>query len=100
MNLKNEFDPVRKWAKERGLYDKPDAKMQFIKLCEEFGELANGIVKNNHEDVEDAIGDIAIVLVNVAEMHGTCIEDCINKSFEVINKRKGKMENGTFIKES
>lgn len=42
MNLKNEFDPVRKWAKERGLYENPDAKMQFVKLCEEFGELANG----------------------------------------------------------
>jgi NTP pyrophosphatase (non-canonical NTP hydrolase) len=100
MNLTNEFEPIREWAKERGLYENPDHKMQFIKLCEEFGELANAIVKSNHEDIEDAIGDIAIVLTNVAEMCGTTIEECINKSFQVIKNRKGSMQNGTFIKES
>ena len=45
LKLKNEFDPIRKWAKERGLYKKGDVKTQFIKLSEEVGELAQGILK-------------------------------------------------------
>lgn len=98
LKLKNEFDPIRKWAKERGLYKKGDVKTQFIKLSEEVGELAQGILKSKNEEIEDAIGDIVVVLTNLAELHGTKIETCINNAYKEIVNRKGKMENGTFIK--
>ena len=100
MKLTNEFEPIREWASNRGIYDKGDAKTQFIKLSEEMGELAVSILKGNENEFRDAIGDCAVVLTNLAKLKGYNIEDCINESYAVIAKRKGEMINGTFVKES
>jgi NTP pyrophosphatase (non-canonical NTP hydrolase) len=99
MELKFEFESIRKWAKERGIYEKGDAKTQYLKLCEEMGELAQSLLKNNEEEFVDAIGDCVVVLTNLAALKGYNIEDCINSAYDVIAKRKGKMVNGTFVKE-
>ena len=37
MNLEKEFQPIRDWAKEKGILDKGDAKTQALKLIEEAG---------------------------------------------------------------
>lgn len=100
MNLKNEFETIRQWAENRGLYEKGDIKTQCLKLQEEVGELSKAILKLNQEEIEDAIGDCVIVLTNLAELCNLKIEDCINISYEVIKNRKGKMNNGTFEKET
>tara|TARA_R100000541_G_C1869662_1_gene80600 strand:+ start:16 stop:774 length:759 start_codon:yes stop_codon:yes gene_type:complete len=97
-NNKSIFDNIRSWANERGIYDKGDSKTQYIKLQEESGELANAILKNNKPEVVDAIGDMVVVLTNLAELEGLKIEDCIQSAYNVINKRSGKMVNGTFVK--
>jgi NTP pyrophosphatase (non-canonical NTP hydrolase) len=99
MNLTNEFNPIREWANERGIYEKGDPKTQLIKLIEEIGELSQSILKENDEDFKDAIGDCAVVLTNLAALKGINIEDCINGSYEIISKRKGRMINGTFVKD-
>ncbi len=99
MKLTNEFEPIREWAKEKGIYEKGDPKTQYIKLMEEVGELAQSILKNNPEEFMDAIGDCVVVLTNLAKLNDVKIEDCINGSYEVIAKRKGQMINGTFVKE-
>jgi NTP pyrophosphatase (non-canonical NTP hydrolase) len=99
MKLTNEFEPIREWAKEKGIYEKGDTKTQYIKLMEEVGELAQSILKNNPEEFMDAIGDCVVVLTNLAELNDVKIEDCINGSYRVIAKRKGQMINGTFVKE-
>lgn len=99
MQLVNEFEPIRDWANERGLYDKGDPKTQFVKLAEEVGELAQGILKSDHNLINDSIGDCVVVLTNLAALCGTTIEHCINGSFQEIVNRKGKMQNGTFVKE-
>ena len=49
--------------------------------------------------IVDAIGDIVVVLTNLAHLEGFKIEECIESAYEVINKRTGKMENGTFVKD-
>jgi len=100
MNLTNEFQPIRDWAQDKGIYDKGDPKTQYIKLMEEAGELAKAILKTDDEEFVDAIGDCVVVLTNLAKLKGYNIEDCINSAYEVIAKRKGKMENGTFVKEA
>jgi NTP pyrophosphatase (non-canonical NTP hydrolase) len=100
MNLTNEFQPIRDWAQDKGIYDKGDAKTQYIKLLEETGELAKSILKQDEEEFVDAIGDCVVVLTNLAKLKGYDIEECINSAYEVIAKRKGKMENGTFVKEA
>ena len=100
MKLTNEFQPIREWAKQRGLHEKGDPKTQALKLVEEMGELAQAILKQDQPEFEDAIGDCVVVLTNLAELNGTTIEECINSSYNVIAARKGKMVNGTFVKES
>ena len=100
MNLKNEFQSIRDWATERGLYEKGDAKTQYIKLQEEAGELAQAILKDRQDEFVDAIGDCVVVLTNLAALKGVTIEECINAAYEEIASRKGKMVGGTFCKEN
>lgn len=98
MKLSNEFEPIRKWAKEKGILDKGDAKTQYLKLQEEAGELAKALLKNDEPEIIDALGDCVVVLVNLAALKGYKLELCINTAYDVISKRTGKMENGTFVK--
>jgi len=100
MNLTNEFHSIRMWAQERGIYEKGNPTTQLAKLMEEHGELAKGILKQNNEEIQDAIGDMVVVLTNLAALHGWKIEDCINGAYNEIKDRKGQMNNGTFVKES
>ena len=95
----NIFDCIRIWANERGLYDKGDVKTQYIKLIEETGEIGRAILKKDTEQIVDGIGDAVVVLTNLSELLGVSIEECIEQAYSVIAKRKGKMINGTFVKD-
>ena len=95
----DQFELIREWAKERGLYDKGNATTQYVKLQEEAGELAKALLKNDQPEVIDAIGDMVVVLTNLAYMRGVHIENCISSAYDVISKRTGKMVNGTFVKD-
>jgi len=92
------FNKIRSWAKERGITDKGDIKTQYVKLQEETGELAQAILKDNKEDIIDAIGDAVVVLTNLATLAGVDIEHCINSAYGEISNRTGSMVNGTFVK--
>ena len=65
---------------------------------EEAGELAQAILKNDETEVIDAIGDMVVVLTNLAALRGHKIETCIASAYNVIKSRQGKMVNGTFVK--
>tara|TARA_S200002703_G_scaffold100922_1_gene87450 strand:- start:18 stop:608 length:591 start_codon:yes stop_codon:yes gene_type:complete len=92
------FTKIRRWADERGIYDKGDSKTQYVKLMEEAGELARALLKNDKPEVIDSIGDIVVVLTNLAKLEKLDIEDCIENAYETISNRTGKMMNGTFVK--
>jgi len=93
------FDNIRDWAKQRGLYKKGDSKTQYVKLQEEAGELAKALLKNDKPEIKDAIGDIVVVLTNLAHLEKLNIEECIDAAYTEILNRKGKMINGTFVKD-
>jgi NTP pyrophosphatase (non-canonical NTP hydrolase) len=93
------FNRIRTWAETRGLYDKGDPMVQYVKLQEEAGELAKALLKDDQPEVIDAIGDMVVVLTNLAHQRGVYIEECIQTAYDVINKRTGKMINGTFVKD-
>jgi len=93
------FQKIRDWAGERGLYTKGDKKTQFCKLMEEAGELGRAVLKDDQHEFVDAIGDMVVVLTNMAHLGGTTIEECIDAAYKVISKRTGKMVNGTFVKD-
>tara|TARA_Y100001938_G_scaffold140483_1_gene208728 strand:- start:421 stop:852 length:432 start_codon:yes stop_codon:yes gene_type:complete len=96
---KDRFQLIRDWAQERGLYDKGDTKTQYCKLMEEAGELGRAILKDNQVEFVDAIGDMVVVLTNLAMLGGTSIETCIDSAYNEIKDRKGGMKNGTFVKD-
>ena len=62
-------------------------------------ELAKAILDKNEFETIDAIGDMVVVLTNLAHLSGTDIEVCIEDAYEAISSRKGKMINGTFVKD-
>ena len=95
----NIYDLIRLWADERGIYRNGDTKTQYVKLLEESGELARAILKNDKPEFIDAIGDMVVVLTNLAALEGLKIEDCVKSAYDVIASRKGNMINGTFVKE-
>ena len=93
------YDDIRAWAKAKGIYKSGDARTQYLKLMEEAGELAEAILKNDEPEVIDAIGDMVVVLTNLAKLRGHNIEDCVTSAYNVIKSRQGSMVNGTFVKD-
>ena len=94
------FHKIREWARTRGIYDRGDTKTQYIKLMEEAGELSRAILKEDKAEFVDAIGDMVVVLTNLAALGGVDIEDCMESAYKVISARKGAMVNGTFVKDT
>ena len=92
------FDLIRQWASERGLYENGDPKTQALKLVEEVGETCRAILKEDHNEIVDGIGDCVVVLTNLAELIGVPIESCVDAAYDEIKNRKGKMANGTYVK--
>jgi NTP pyrophosphatase (non-canonical NTP hydrolase) len=96
----DQFELIREWAKEKGIYDSGSSGVQYLKLIEEAGELAEALLKKNKAEIKDAIGDMVVVLTSIAKFEDMLIEDCISSAYNVIAKRTGKMVNGTFVKDA
>lgn len=99
MQLTNEFQPIRDWARQKGILSGGDPKTQFAKLNEEVGELARALLHENSPEYKDAVGDIVVVLVSMAHFYGFTIEECINSAYAVISNRTGKIINNNFVKD-
>jgi len=93
------FGLIREWAQTRGLYDKGNTHTQYVKLQEEAGELAKALLQDDKMEIMDAIGDMVVVLTNLAHLEDTTIESCIAQAYNEIKNRKGSMINGTFVKD-
>lgn len=108
--VRNQFSLIRTWAEDKGIYAKGDVMTQYVKLSEEGGELAKALINEDMPEIIDAIGDMAVVLTNVAELvnrkyyltgkDAITIEKCIESAWNVIKERQGEMKNGSFVKES
>lgn len=57
---------VQRWATERGIYEHSTPLAQALKAVSEVGELCDAVIKNDRDALIDAIGDVAVCLVNVA----------------------------------
>jgi uncharacterized protein YabN with tetrapyrrole methylase and pyrophosphatase domain len=90
-------DDVIEWHYDRNLIDGSTDKDQYLKLLEEVFELQYNIM--HKQDVADDIGDIMVVLINIAERNDLSIKDCLTVAYNDIKDRKGKMMDGIFVKE-
>ena len=87
---------IKKWHHDRNLIDGSDDKSQFAKLIQEAGELSDNICKGR--DVRDDIGDMMVVLINIAERNKLTLTDCLHVAYNDIKDRKGQMIDGVFVK--
>jgi len=88
---------IVQWHHDRNLIDGSTDKDQFCKLMQEAGELSDSICKG--KDVSDDIGDMIVVLLNIAERNNLTVEQCLSKAWDDIKDRTGKMVDGIFVKQ-
>jgi NTP pyrophosphatase (non-canonical NTP hydrolase) len=98
-NNVKEFEQIRDWARARNLYEGGDPKTQALKLVEEVGETCRAILKSDEPEIKDGLGDCVVVLVNLAELCGYSLEECLEAAYTEISARTGRMINGTFVKD-
>lgn len=65
---------VQQWATERGIYEHSTPLAQALKAVSEVGELCDAVIKNDRDALIDAIGDVAVCLVNWARMRKVAID--------------------------
>ena len=98
VDIKSLEENIVSWHHARNLIEGSTDKDQFCKLLQEVGELSESICKG--KDVADDIGDIIVVLINIAERNALDITDCLIVAWEDIKYRKGRMVDGIFVKET
>ncbi len=62
------FDRIERWATERNITTAGTVEGQSIKLLEEIGEIFAGIARNDIIRVKDAVGDVLVIMTNIAVM--------------------------------
>lgn len=98
------IDKVNDWADERNL-KQADPKIQWMRVTEEVGEIRDVLLKPTkftepQAALKDAIGDTLVTIIVLAHQLDLDVTECLGIAYEEIKNRKGKMINGTFVKES
>ena len=91
------IEKIKGWHHDRNLIEGATDKDQYMKLIQEAGELSDNICKG--KDIRDDIGDMIVVLINIAERNNLTITECVLQAWNDIKDRKGRMVDGVFIKE-
>ena len=97
------IDKVNEWADERSL-KQADPKIQWMRITEEVGEIRDVLLKPTkftepQAALKDAIGDTLVTIIVLAHQLDLDVTECLGIAYEEIKNRKGKMVNGTFVKE-
>jgi NTP pyrophosphatase (non-canonical NTP hydrolase) len=96
---------VIEWANQRNIISEKNINTQLLKFFEESGELSKAILENNNTNIIDSIGDVLVTLeilvadLNKANIINKSLIDCYETAYNEIKNRKGKTENGVFVKE-
>lgn len=94
---------INDWADERNL-KQADPKIQWMRVTEEVGEIRDVLLKPTkftepQAALKDAIGDTLVTIIVLAHQLDLDVTECLSIAYEEIKNRKGKMVNGTFVKE-
>jgi NTP pyrophosphatase (non-canonical NTP hydrolase) len=116
MKSYNELEAlVIAWATQKEIFEKGNPIAQLDKTIEEVEKLCESIqaqsmgfrnFKNSKgenvitkEQIKDDLGDILVTIIIQAEMQGLKLTECLETAYNVISKRRGKMIDGTFVKD-
>ncbi|MGP6408660.1 MazG-like family protein [Streptococcus dysgalactiae subsp. equisimilis] len=94
---------IELWAVNKAL-DKADPKIQWMRVTEEVGEIRDVLLKPTkfeHPELAlvDAIGDSLVTLIVLSRQLNIDPVKSLEVAYNEIKNRKGKMINGTFVKE-
>lgn len=94
---------INEWADERNL-KQADPKIQWMRIKEEVGEILDVLLKltkftDPQIALKDAIGDTLVKIIVLAHQLDLDVTECPSIAYDEIKNRKGKMVNGTFVKE-
>lgn len=94
---------INEWADERNL-KQADPKIQWMRVTEEVGEIRDVLLKptkftDPQMALKDAIGDTLVTIIVLAHQLDLDVTECLNIAYKEIKNRKGKIVNGTFVKE-
>ena len=108
---------VISWANDRNIIQGSTAIKQLDKTSEEFNELQRAVAaipykqeyyldlgygpyaEEVYDDVDDAFGDILVTLIIAAAILKRDLPTCLEKAYDVIKDRKGRLVGGKFLKE-
>lgn len=91
-------DKVWQWFDDKHL---DDPVMQTVKVMEEVGELAHEIARHRYDsrEVIDALGDTLVTIIGVCHHLNISPATALSEAYNEIKNRKGKVINGSFVKE-
>ena len=93
------IEKIKTWGYDRQITVNGTSISQAIKTAEETTELLDAVNTKNKPMIKDAIGDIVVTLVMVAEIEGVTLEECIQQAYDEIKDRRGYLRSdGTFMK--
>ena len=101
--MNNLITKINHWADKRNL-KQADPKIQWMRITEEVGEIRDVLLKPTkftqpQAALKDAIGDTLVTIIVLAHQLDLDVTECLSIAYEEIKNRKGKMINGTFVKE-
>ena len=69
-------------------------------MVEELGEVAACVSKGKSlDETELELGDLQVTVIILSSLLGTTAEKSLERAYNKISGRKGKMVNGVFVKE-
>ena len=94
---------INQWADDRNL-KQADPKIQWMRVTEEDGEIRDVLLKPTkftepNAALKDAVRDTLVTIIVLAHQLDLDVTECLSVADEGIKNRKGKMVNGTFVKE-
>lgn len=103
------------WANAKGILKNGTPLTQIQKTEEEVAELkealfaqqnyltnyinSKGKAVNSLDEIKDGLGDVLVTLIIQAKMNHVDLLECLELALNVIEKRTGRMINGTFVKD-
>lgn len=100
MTLDQLTENIKQWAEDKGLINEANTSRQFMKIIEELGETASADLKDKPNELKDGIGDVFVTLIIYAYTKGLEPKECLLHAYNEIKDRKGRLVNGSFIKDS
>ena len=91
---------VLDWAMKKGLTgDNANPDKQCLKAASEMGELCDAVCKGDEDETIDALGDVMVTIIILADQLNLDLLVCLETAYGVKAERKGQTINGTFIKD-